>query len=74
MTVDHQERSTWRSGVRSAMHAASQLPGRGPLLWVMSLHLQSDYDDMFWKKPVLFPAPISNQHICTCPLVHTPAL
>ena len=30
MTVDPQERSTWRSGVRSAMHAASQLPGRGP--------------------------------------------
>ena len=29
-TVDPQERSTWRSGVRSAMHAASQLPGRGP--------------------------------------------
>ena len=28
-TVDSQERSTWRSGVRSAMHAASQLPGRG---------------------------------------------
>ena len=27
-TVDPQERSTWRSGVRSAMHAASQLPGR----------------------------------------------
>ena len=26
-TVDPQERSTWRSGVRSAMHAASQLPG-----------------------------------------------
>ena len=23
-------RSTWRSGVRSAMRAASQLPGRGP--------------------------------------------
>ena len=30
MTVDHQERSTWRSGVISAMRAASQLPGRGP--------------------------------------------
>ena len=30
LTNDHQERSTWRSGVRSAMHAASQLPGRGP--------------------------------------------
>ena len=29
-TVDLQERSTWRSGVRSAMRAASQLPGRGP--------------------------------------------
>ena len=24
------ERSTWRSGVRSAMRAASQLPGKGP--------------------------------------------
>ena len=30
MTVDPQERSTWRSGVRSAMRAASQLPGKGP--------------------------------------------
>ena len=29
-TVDPQERSTWRSGVRSAMPAVSQLPGRGP--------------------------------------------
>ena len=29
-TVDPQERSTWRSGVRSVMRAASQLPGRGP--------------------------------------------
>ena len=29
-TVDPQERSTWRSGVRSAIHAASQLHGRGP--------------------------------------------
>ena len=28
-TVDPQERSTWRSGVRSAMPAASQLPVRG---------------------------------------------
>ena len=30
MTVDPQERSTWRSGVRSAMCATSQLPGKGP--------------------------------------------
>ena len=29
-TVDPQERSTWRSGVRSAMRAASQIPGKGP--------------------------------------------
>ena len=29
-TVDPQERSTWRSCVRSAMHAASKLPGKGP--------------------------------------------
>ena len=29
-TVDPQERSTWRSGVRSAMRASSQLPGKGP--------------------------------------------
>ena len=28
-TVDSQERSTWRSGVRSAMRAASRLPVRG---------------------------------------------
>ena len=30
MTVDPQQRSTWRSGVRSAMRAASQLPGKEP--------------------------------------------
>ena len=46
-TVDPQERSTWRSGVRSAMRAASQLPGKGPTD-VMPLHLhvnqKSDYD------------------------------
>ena len=29
MTVDQQERSTWRSGVRSAKNAGSQLPGSG---------------------------------------------
>ena len=38
-TVDPQERSTWRSGVRSAMRAASQLPGKGPLVRMMPLHL-----------------------------------
>ena len=49
-TVDPHERSTWRSGVRSAMGAAtnvaSYLEG-GPLMWMMHLHVnqKSDYDD-----------------------------
>ena len=30
VTVDPQERNTWRAGVRSAMCAASQLPEREP--------------------------------------------
>ena len=44
MRVDPQERSTWRSGVRSAMQLASYLE-RGPLMWMMPLHLnqKSDY-------------------------------
>ena len=52
MTVDPQERSTWRSGVKSAMCAASQLPGRGPTdvddAPGLYLHLnqKSDYDDI----------------------------
>ena len=28
--INPHDRHTWRSGVRSAMRAASQLPGRGP--------------------------------------------
>ena len=50
-TVDLQERSTWRSGVRSAMgpvQLASYLEG-GSLMWMMHLHLhvnQTYYDDM----------------------------
>ena len=45
-TVDPQERSTWRSGVRSAMRAVSQYLERGPLMWMMHLHVnqKSDYD------------------------------
>ena len=47
-TVDPQERSYWRSGVRSAMHAASQLSGMGPTDVDDALHLhvnqKSDYD------------------------------
>ena len=35
--IDPHDRDTWRSGVRSAMHAASQLPGRGPTVVDMAL-------------------------------------
>ena len=28
--IDPHDRYNWRSGVRSVMHAASQLPGQGP--------------------------------------------
>ena len=34
--IDPHDRDTWRSGVRSAMCAASQLPGRGPTVVVMA--------------------------------------
>ena len=30
LAINPHDRHTWRSGVRSAMHAASQLSGRGP--------------------------------------------
>ena len=48
--IDPHDRDTWRSGVRSAMHAASQLPQRGAqLLWILPLYLhvykKSDDDD-----------------------------
>ena len=47
--IDPQDRDTWRSGVRSAMRAANQLPGRGLLLWIWPLYLhvnqKSDDDD-----------------------------
>ena len=47
--IDPYDRDTWRSGVRSAMHAASQIHGRGPRLWIWPLYLhvkkKSDDDD-----------------------------
>ena len=50
--INPHDRHTWRSGVRSAMRAASQLSGRGPLMWMLPLYLHLkqksdyDYDDM----------------------------
>ena len=36
--TDPHGRDTWRSGARSAMRAASQLPGKGPaMLWILPL-------------------------------------
>ena len=54
-STDPLDRRTWRSGVRSAMLAASQLPGRGPLMWMLPLYLHvnlkssddDDDDDMY---------------------------
>ena len=46
--IDPHDRDTWRSGVRSAMRAASQLSGREPLLWIWPLYLhvnQKSYVD-----------------------------
>ena len=36
--INPHDRHTWRSGVRSAMYAASQLSGRGPLMWMLTLY------------------------------------
>ena len=50
--INPHDRHTWRSGVRSAMRAASQLSGRGPLMWMLPLYLHvnqksdNDYDDI----------------------------
>ena len=47
--IEPHDRDTWRSGVRSGMRAASQLPEGGPLLWIWPLYLhvnkKSDDDD-----------------------------
>ena len=49
--IDPHDRYTWRSGERSAMCAASQLPGRGALMWMLPLYLHvnqksdDDYDN-----------------------------
>ena len=48
--INLHDRNMWRSGVRSAMRAASQLSGREPMMWMLPLYLhvnqKPDYDDM----------------------------
>ena len=51
-TVDPQERSTWRSGARSAMCAASQLPGRGSTDVNDAIQKSDNDDAMSNDKPV----------------------
>ena len=49
LAIDPHDRHTWRSGVRSATRAASQLFEGGPLMWMLPLYLhvtqKSDDDD-----------------------------
>ena len=57
-TVDTQERSTWRSGVRSATRAASQLHELGPadVDYTNGLHVYQKSDcDMIPKVRVFYP-------------------
>ena len=68
--IDPHDRRTWRSGVRSAMPAASQLSGRVPLMWMLPLYLhvnqKSDYDMMMMIYRALDNAlvmPIVDRHI-----------
>ena len=51
MIGSNQERNTWRSGVRSAIHAASQQPGGGTLIWMMHLHVNQEFDDNYDHHP-----------------------
>ena len=45
LAIDPHDRDTWRSGVRSAMRAASQLPERGPWILPLYLHVNQKSDD-----------------------------
>ena len=58
LAINPHDRHTWRSGVRSAMRAASQLSGRGPTdvdMWILPLYLhvnqKSDYDNIMMICP-----------------------
>ena len=57
--INPHDRHTWKSGVRSAMRAASQLSGRGPMVSMLPLYLhvnqKSDYDyDIMKTTELLF--------------------
>ena len=62
--IDPHDRDTWRSGVSSAMRAASQLPGRGPIVVDMApvpeVNQKSDDDDGDGKNSVINDCKISS--------------
>ena len=70
--INPHDRHTWRSGVRSAMRAASQLSGRGPtgvdVAPVPDVNQKSNYDyDMIyiWLKKIIFePYSLLNAKLC----------
>ena len=68
MTVYPQERSTWRSGVISAMHAASQLSLEGgPLMWMITLHLQVNKNNhLVWDGLEILPDQTLDSRV-SCP-------
>ena len=47
------DRDTWRSGVRPAMRAASQLPGRDPLLWTWTSSFSREKAPLVWTRGTL---------------------
>ena len=64
--INPHDRRIWRSGVRSAMHAASQQSGRGPLMWMLPLYLhvnkKSDYDMIrYLYVPLIYSKPCVRQ-------------
>ena len=57
--VDPHDKDTWRSGVKSAMQAASQLPGRGPTVVNIAKYLKKSDDDDDKKIGFVFQERIS---------------
>ena len=54
--INPHDRHTWRSGVRSAMPAASQLSGRGPLMWMLPLNLHVNQKSVYDDDDIFSPA------------------
>ena len=66
--IDPHDRNTWRSGVRSAMCAASRLQEGGPLMWILLLYLhinkKSDDDDLLLSTSIYSTVPCRIHSLC----------